>query len=397
MNNLQTGKRLHGIDALRAIAMLLGIFLHATIAYKQFPLPTWPHDNTYHHLAYDYVYMLIHTFRMPLFFLIAGFFCRFLIIKIGEKEFIKHRWKRIAIPFFICLFTILPFTIFPFLVYKNSGSFGNNWDANFSKSLRQLLGWNGMAHLWFLYYLLIYYTVVILICRIVKTMRIQKFFFFLIRKWEQKKKATFWLFLIAVLATWGILLFADDFFISVDTGIIPDIIFLAFYGLFFSLGWLINIRPDIFEQLAKYAWFFLIPGMMLSIVTWYSEFILIPGENTFATVKQLKGVISVQVLLLVFGFTGVFLRYFKKESFFWRYISDAAYWMYLLQLGIVAGLQVAFIYLSIPGLIKFWLVLVAAFLVTLFTYQVFVRYTKIGLYLHGYRKKTLKRRINLFE
>ena len=65
--------RIHGIDALRGIAMLLGIVLHATIAYRVVPFPTWPKDPQHSLWAYDFLYFVIHSFRMPMFFLIAVF------------------------------------------------------------------------------------------------------------------------------------------------------------------------------------------------------------------------------------------------------------------------------------------------------------------------------------
>ena len=61
--------RYHGIDALRAFAMILGIFLHASIVYKVNPLPVWPADPGSALPLFDYLYFFIHTFRMPLFFL----------------------------------------------------------------------------------------------------------------------------------------------------------------------------------------------------------------------------------------------------------------------------------------------------------------------------------------
>ena len=134
MSEIKSSERLHGIDALRAIAMIMGIFLHAMIAYKTNALPNWPHDSNFTSWLFDYFYLTIHTFRMPLFFLIAGFFCRFLIKKIGTKKFIVHRWKRIVIPFIFSLFLVLPVTIFPFLVYGNSSLFVNDWSANFNYS-----------------------------------------------------------------------------------------------------------------------------------------------------------------------------------------------------------------------------------------------------------------------
>ena len=41
-------ERLHSMDALRAIAMLLGIVLHAIIPYRTVIQDTWPSDDSFH-------------------------------------------------------------------------------------------------------------------------------------------------------------------------------------------------------------------------------------------------------------------------------------------------------------------------------------------------------------
>ena len=38
-------ERIHGFDALRAIAMWLGVVLHSIIVYKETPEINWPHDS----------------------------------------------------------------------------------------------------------------------------------------------------------------------------------------------------------------------------------------------------------------------------------------------------------------------------------------------------------------
>ncbi|MDJ0663123.1 MAG: acyltransferase family protein [Acidimicrobiia bacterium] len=66
-------RRLHDLDALRGFAMLLGIALHAALAF----IPGfWAvKDSTASFNGpYDEVLFAIHGFRMPLFFLLSGFF-----------------------------------------------------------------------------------------------------------------------------------------------------------------------------------------------------------------------------------------------------------------------------------------------------------------------------------
>ena len=87
--------RINGFDALRAIAMWLGVVLHALIVYKSVPEPNWPHDDSFNSEFLDWLYQYIHVFRMPLFFLVAGFFARLVITRSGIKYFRIQRKKRI--------------------------------------------------------------------------------------------------------------------------------------------------------------------------------------------------------------------------------------------------------------------------------------------------------------
>ena len=112
-------QRYHYLDALRAFAMLLGIVLHGALSF--FPMPIWPAQDL-HQPAFDvpallaaflaqvglevpetfspYEFMLhaIHGFRLPLFFLVSGFFTAMLWRKRGLRQLAKHRTKRILLP-----------------------------------------------------------------------------------------------------------------------------------------------------------------------------------------------------------------------------------------------------------------------------------------------------------
>ncbi len=48
----------------------------------------------------------IHSFRMPLFFLISGFFSHMMLEKYGAWKYLARRWTRIGIPFLMVLFVL---------------------------------------------------------------------------------------------------------------------------------------------------------------------------------------------------------------------------------------------------------------------------------------------------
>ena len=73
--------RYHGLDGLRALAMLLGIVLHATLPYFARIAgieSMWPADDD-QSLALLVLFDFIHLWRMPVFFLLAGFFAHLVL------------------------------------------------------------------------------------------------------------------------------------------------------------------------------------------------------------------------------------------------------------------------------------------------------------------------------
>ena len=100
-----TMKRRHDLDALRAIAMLLGIVLHSALSFA--PIPWIVQDSQQSQFFY-YLFSFIHGFRMPLFFLISGFFTAMLWRKRGLLALFKQRSKRILLPLILGMWTIIP-------------------------------------------------------------------------------------------------------------------------------------------------------------------------------------------------------------------------------------------------------------------------------------------------
>ncbi|SIN81774.1 acyltransferase family protein [Chitinophaga niabensis] len=374
---LQQNNRIYGLDALRAIAMLLGVLLHTIIAYKIYPNPSWPSDNSLHSYFFDGAYYLVHSFRMQLFFVVAGFFARMLYLKIGEQAFIRHRFKRIVIPFVGSLIFILPFTIAPFLYYKYFIADGLPTAEAWAALRSQFFRWNGMAHLWFLYYLLFFYGAMLVVLRLVPA--------FL--KNRLLNLASFSHILLIGLLLGAIqVIFCEEPIVEVSNGIIPRFSNLLYYGFFFAVGFQVHKNAGQLKQIPQRTWLYLSIGLLLATVLFY--ILIWHKEQPFPYgIWILKLGVAMQSTFLTFGVMGVFLKYLNRESRTFRYISDASYWLYLVHLVMVSGLEVLFLYTNIPGIVRIILILTITSGVALVTYQWFIRYTFIGNILHGPRKR----------
>ncbi|RMF43140.1 MAG: glucan biosynthesis protein [Planctomycetota bacterium] len=97
--------RRHDLDALRAIAMLLGIVLHAALSFS--PIP-WTVKDRFQSDSYYVLFAAIHGFRMPLFFMLSGFFTAMLWRRRGLWAMLLHRARRIGLPLFLSCLTIIP-------------------------------------------------------------------------------------------------------------------------------------------------------------------------------------------------------------------------------------------------------------------------------------------------
>jgi glucan biosynthesis protein C len=365
-------ERIHGFDALRTMAMWLGVLLHAIIAYKATPEPNWPSDTPVNGSLLNWVYDYIHLFRMPLFFFVAGFFARLVITRSGTRYFVQQRVKRILVPFLVGVVFIVPLTLFPFNFYKFRYTDHLGFNQAVQQSAAQLLHWNGLAHLWFLYYLVIFYALHLLarLPRLRLPMRLTAAGYI-----SPLQLAAAAILLFCILLCFG----AGQ--PPVYTGIKPSLFYLLYYGFFYLAGCVLQAQGKAILTLGRYAYALLLTGTAISVYQF-----LQPGENRLLLLL----LSSVQTLAVTAGITGLFMKYFHRENKLWRYCSDAAYWVYLVHLPVVVSCQVLLLQSDISPALRLPVVLLAGFTLSLVSYQLFVRYTVLGEYLHGKRNKPSK-------
>jgi len=93
------------LDALRSFAMLLGVALHAAMSFVTFP---WPVRDTQRSDLLLLLISAVHGFRMPLFFLLSGYFTMLVFTRRGLATLLEQRLARILVPLVIATLTIVP-------------------------------------------------------------------------------------------------------------------------------------------------------------------------------------------------------------------------------------------------------------------------------------------------
>lgn len=387
-----SASRLHGYDALRAVAMILGIVLHALIPYKVVPVNGWPVDNSFHHTIIDFIYFAIHAFRMELFFFIAGYFAHLVLVKKGEAGFISNRAQRIFLPLVVSIIVLLPLSVMPFKYYELWMAHPD-WQPSqlLTVSFKQILRWNGLLHLWFLYYLLIFYAGALLLRRLVRSLPAAWY----ARLLPLLHYTNPW-FVIRIALPVGLLLFFQQKLpLETSTSIFPPIAFLLYYGIYFWVGY-VNFDADrsVAPRTQKRSGIVMMSIVCLVLIV--AAFLAIQPDmlNTIEVPKAL------QATLLAFASATIvrtclisFNTLFTGASRTFRYIADASYWLYLSHLLFVAWMEVLLI-CRFPGVyppLKFPIVLTVALGLSLLSYEYCVRYTFIGKYLHGEKKRNQPR------
>ena len=99
-------QRLHGLDAVRSGALLLGIVLHSLLPFTDI---VWMINDSERSIVALWVSGTIHLFRMALFMLLAGYFGRMVTLRRGPGSYFRDRAKRILLPAVV----FWPFTVIP--------------------------------------------------------------------------------------------------------------------------------------------------------------------------------------------------------------------------------------------------------------------------------------------
>lgn len=363
--------RMLGLDSLRAHMMLLGVVFHAALSYT--PVPPndiWPIRDEASDVLFSSLVSIISTFRMPVFFIVAGLFFCLLQERRGLKEALLDRTRRIAFPFLL----LVP------AMFALCGT-GFLWAIDqlpSSDPLRITFEWRQLYHLWFLYFLIFFYGLSTIIAP-------------LLRRFVPPVRQASEISLFRGLAGWtmGLGIFAwvsSPLQLQASVGFIPNSDTFFYYGIFFFLGYWLYRNKALLPLVERRFWLFGILCVAL-LALWGVATIVykdaMKSPNLFA-MTTLAGALITFCFAIISGY----LRWGKHESRIKAYLSSASYWVYLIHLPLVIWICNALSTAELNAYLKLTLNVSLTLAGSLASYHFFVRNSWIGILLNG--KKQLQ-------
>lgn len=387
-------ERIFYMDNLRALALLLGILLHAGLAYSVLINELWPAASNEKSWYFDYWIWFVHTFRMPLFFLIAGFFAHYLVRKRGLKGFVKNRLLRITLPFVI-FWPIVVASVVGVIIYAANNLAVDNAMINVFRTAMESPDAAGgqkppssTMHLWFLYYLSFFCLFTVLACSL-------------------GKGGTYLMAQMSKPAVSLVVLPMITALVLVRTGMphpaperfMPEPWALLFFGSFFTMGWVFFARRDWLDGITPY-WHYLVGtstfATVLLLLNLPEPIVLVTDPDLIEEAWKLQytpdhflRVVATSVLswhMTALCLIGA-VRFLNTNSVVLRYVSDGSYWAYIVHLPIVFYLQLIFGTVDMPLLIEFLLITSLTLGACYVSYAVLVRHTPVGWLLNGRRSR----------
>ncbi len=406
-NNSQ---RLHYLDAVRAFALLAGVVFHASLSFLPVFIGWAVMDVSTSNWIGNFM-LISHAFRMPLFFLIAGYFARMALCNLGSTEFLKSRFFRILIPFVIGWIILHPMIVSGWIMGNQSLRGEVDIIQGLSagiKSLKEPMGGYFVGtHLWFLYYLLVITALMIGIrvilnhsfdssadCKASNNPYVLNQFKVMINKsveWFCNRpffscySGLVVIIVFTAICLWNMQNWGLD---TPDKSLVPHVPVLLTYSGCFLTGYLLQRHPHLLEWFGKISFLKIVfCGLAIVCAVSLEKYQMTPNIPGIFIYKVLFSVAYAMMMwLLMMIIVGVFRKIFVRSNKVVRYLSDASYWIYLIHLPIVVWLQVAFSEVNWHWSIKLCLICLLTISVSLLLYDAFVRSTLIGKQLNGKTK-----------
>lgn len=351
----EANRREHDWDVLRALLMLLGIPYHASMAYNTNVI--WDIHSPDESGFLTFLSGFLVTFRMPAFFIAAGYFSVMMLSRKPAGSWLKGRYIRLGVPFLSCLVLIVPLQLAMIPLseaLRSDTTIIDAWHRAEIAILHPGVEW--IMHLWFLPALLAYCTLLavgwLLSSRPISEHCLTRF-----THWLGRRQNILFVPLLALFMVWELTLRAV--FIELEnlhTGLAS----LAARGLdpylrylpYFLLGALLR------HTLAMRHIFRMPMGNTMPLATVLTASIAAFTRSTGMEILDLvnalaTGAAAIMASRLLIGYAGT---HWNRPSAHVDRIVDASFTIYLLHHPIIYVLATAFIPLHWPPVIEFLII-----------------------------------------
>ncbi len=352
------------MDSLRAVMMVLGVVLHAGQVFD--PAAIWLMTNPEASDFYTHLTAFIHRFRMPVFFMVSGFFTLFVLLPKGPKYFALSKLERIGVPILTVALSL----------NMLQSVFLDHWNGRpFSIRDFLLAGWVG--HLWFLINLLIYFMLIFLISPV------------FIKYHSSIKKALDTasghipaLIILLLLPLTKIAILASNkvgFPLYWSFGEIISILDLVDYFIYFLFGIAMYLSPVLADKI--HSMNLVVLAFLIAILYGVLGSSLLAGQDGLPFVILTWYVDVLQVWTMSLFVYLCFYKFFSGPSTFLRLISESSYTVYLVHHSLIIFLGAALVHVSLNVHIKFLLLFLVVYAISYVFHRYVVARSNLASYL----------------
>jgi hypothetical protein len=362
--------RFHSLDFLRAFALLMGVLIHVLMLFLE------PADGSEPRLGASIIFIWIHTWRMPLFMLLAGFFTAFSLAKRDVGNYAVNRLIRLGAPILIL------WSVIPAVDEEATGLF----------KIPELISWLfydvpftlRLDHLWFLYYLLLFYGILLLL----KSITPKIFSFIADYKLSLSRVFILWLPILILLSplnkpTGGIFGDIPTTFGAVNIG---SVLFMA---SFFMIGIQIHKSSQFLDYLQRMRFwlpslifFSIIPIGLLGWGGFKDEPFAFSGPLEMWIVNGLAGSATLLLVLSIMGFA---MHQISSSGQMLRWLVKLSYPIYVFHLIFVISVSGTLMFFGVNDWIVVLLGFLSGILFPVIIYFAFISWTPLDWIFNGYK------------
>ena len=365
--------RYYNLDFLRAFAMMMGLVMHAPLLFWQ---PDFAKVFGIENIApaeewINIIGRYINNWRMPLFFLLSGFFSVLIIKRKGTSQFIRDRLIRVGLT---CL-------VFSSLYDIADGSF------DFTTH-----------HLWFLYELMIFVFCFSFLYRV------QTIKDLLDREISTRILLILFLWLVAtvplanILNNWWHPLAWKPSTTYFDLKLGN----MVYYFSYFLIGVIFYSNQHIFTKLknSKTILAIGILAVLAFLLRVYSDYLTLGGIDDLRNLAQMQFdpimvicnslLIGVNTILWCLFFIGLTSKFIVSGSAILRWFVELSYPIYIIHIIPIAMMSALFYRAGLSQPVIFVLTIIAGFIVCVILYYILIKFTPLNWLINGYSKSPLK-------
>ena len=365
--------RYYNLDFLRAFAMMMGLVMHAPLLFWQ---PDFAKVFGIGNIApaeewINIIGRYINNWRMPLFFLLSGFFSVLIIKRKGTSQFIRDRLIRVGLT---CL-------VFSSLYDIADGSF------DFTTH-----------HLWFLYELMIFVFFFSFLYRV------QTIKDLLDREISTRILLILFLWLVAtvplanILNNWWHPLAWKPSTTYFDLKLGN----MVYYFSYFLVGVIFYSNQHIFTKLknSKTILAIGILAVLAFLLRVCSDYLTLGGIDDLRNLAQMQFdpimvicnslLIGVNTILWCLFFIGLTSKFIVSGSAILRWFVELSYPIYIIHIIPIAMMSALFYRAGLSQPVILVLTIIAGFIVCVILYYILIKFTPLSWLINGYSKSPLK-------